>query len=161
MVKMSTQKRTQNELTGVLPRPYPRVQRPERVAPPRCGPWRGPLETASRITCAAGRAGGERVRCDSENAGALTLGLMEAPLEAPGAARKWLVTRARRGDGHADGDTNRQAGPANRASGPGRHCHCCWFLLLLWCVVVLLLVVVAYCGHEVPEVYNSLPWIRP
>ena len=64
---VSTQKRAQNELTSVLPRPYPRVQRPERVAPPRCGPWRGPLEAASRITFAAGRAGSERIRCDSEN----------------------------------------------------------------------------------------------
>ena len=53
------------------------------------------------------------MRCDGENTGALTLVLMEAPLEAPGAVRTWLVERARRGDGRADGDTN-------RASGPGR-----------------------------------------
>ena len=58
---VSTQKRAQNELTGVLPRPYPRVLRPERVAPPRCGPWRGPLEAASRITF-----GGESREQESE-----------------------------------------------------------------------------------------------
>ena len=113
---VSTQKRAQNELTSVLPRPYPRVQRPERVAPPRCGPWRGPLEATSRITFGGeSREQESKVRWrDGENAGVLTLGLMEAPLEAPGAVRTWLVERARRrGDGRADGDTN-------RASGPGR-----------------------------------------